>query len=58
MGKGANLNERMVEGQPFIKAEVLYAIRCEMAMKPNDVVCRRVPISFLDSKMAADEMLP
>lgn len=37
---------------------MLYAIRCEMAMKPNDVVCRRVPISFLDSKMAADEMLP
>ena len=28
-----------------------------MAQKPNDVVCRRVPISFLDSKQA-ETVLP
>ena len=27
-----------------------------MAVKPNDVICRRVPIAFLNSK-AADEIL-
>jgi len=29
-----------------------------MACKPNDVVCRRVPISFLDTKCAAEQILP
>lgn len=29
-----------------------------MAQKPNDVVCRRVPISFLDTKCAAEKVLP
>lgn len=29
-----------------------------MAQKPNDVVCRRVPISFLDSKTTAEVVLP
>ena len=27
-----------------------------MAQKPNDVICRRVPISFLDTKQAAEVM--
>jgi glycerol-3-phosphate dehydrogenase len=27
-----------------------------MAQKPNDVICRRVPISFLDTKVAAEVM--
>jgi glycerol-3-phosphate dehydrogenase len=29
-----------------------------MAQKPNDVVCRRVPISFLDSKCASEVVMP
>ena len=30
----------------------------EMAVKPNDVICRRVPISFLDTVAARDTILP
>lgn len=28
-----------------------------MALKPNDVICRRIPLAFLDNK-AADQLLP
>jgi glycerol-3-phosphate dehydrogenase len=28
-----------------------------MAEKPNDIICRRVPIAFLNSKVAS-ELLP
>lgn len=58
MGKNANLNERLADQYPFLKAEVLFAIRCEMAQKPNDVVCRRVPVSFIDTKTTAEVILP
>lgn len=37
-----------------MKSEVLYAVRHEMAVKPNDILCRRVPIAVLDSKAAAE----
>jgi glycerol-3-phosphate dehydrogenase len=29
-----------------------------MAQRPNDIVCRRVPISFLDSAETKDQVLP
>ena len=29
-----------------------------MAVKPNDVVCRRVPISFIDTEAAKNTILP
>ena len=51
------LNERIVEGYPFLRSELLYAIRHEMAEKPNDVLCRRVPLAIIDKK-AALEVLP
>jgi glycerol-3-phosphate dehydrogenase len=31
---------------------VAYAASQEMAVKPNDVLCRRIPISFLDLEVA------
>jgi glycerol-3-phosphate dehydrogenase len=43
---------------PFYEAEILYAIRSEMAQRPNDIVCRRIPISFLDSAQTKDQVLP
>jgi glycerol-3-phosphate dehydrogenase len=58
LGKNASLNERLAEEYPFLKSEVLFAIRCEMAQKPNDVVCRRVPVSFIDTKTTVDVILP
>lgn len=27
-------------------------------MKPNDVICRRVPVSFLDQKVTQEVILP
>ena len=30
----------------------------EMAVKPNDVVCRRVPVSFIDTVASKETILP
>jgi len=43
-----SLAERMVESHPFILAEVVHAVRCEMAMTLEDVLLRRTPVFFLD----------
>ena len=51
------MNEKIHEDYPFLKSEITYAIKHEMAVKPNDVICRRVPIAFLDKKIAED-LLP
>jgi len=51
------LNERINPAYPFLWSELLYGIRCELAEKPNDVLCRRVPLAFLD-KQAALTVLP
>ena len=45
---GIGKNDRILEGYPFIKSEIEYAIKEEMAVKPNDVICRRIPLAFLD----------
>ena len=58
VGKDAGLNQRLSEDYPFLEAEVLYSIRNEMAQKPNDVVCRRVPVSFIDTATTCDVILP
>jgi len=42
------MNVRIHTDYPFLKSEILYAIRNEMAEKPNDIICRRVPIGFLN----------
>lgn len=34
-----------------------YAAKYELAEKPNDIICRRVPIAFLNKKLA-DDLLP
>ena len=51
------INERIHPNYPFLKSEISYAIKYELAEKPNDVLCRRVPLAFLDKK-AADNLLP
>jgi glycerol-3-phosphate dehydrogenase len=40
-----------------LKSEISYASKNEMAMKPGDVICRRIPIAFLN-KEAAEQILP
>lgn len=52
LGEELKLNQRVHPNYPFLKAEFAYAARYEMAEKPNDVICRRVPIGFLNKKLA------
>ena len=49
---------RLHPDYPFVESEVLYSVQSEMAVKPNDVVCRRVPISFIDKDAAKNTILP
>ncbi len=51
------LSEKLHESYPYTKAEVVWAVRNEMAMKVEDVLARRIRILFLDAK-AAIEMAP
>ena len=57
-GDKEKTNKRLHADFPFVESEVLHGIKNEMAMKPNDIVCRRVPISFIHSQLTADEVLP
>jgi len=58
MGKENNMLDRIHPDYPFCQAEILNSIHNEMAQKPNDIACRRVPVAFLDQKVANDEVLP
>lgn len=49
----ASLGERLVADLPYIKAEVVYACRYEMAMKPQDVLARRTSIILEDRRQGA-----
>ena len=59
LGKQTGTNKQLTSDsdKPFLEAEVLFAIREQMAQKPNDVLCRRVPISFLDQEVAQTQVL-
>ncbi len=51
---------RLVKGHPILEAEVLYAVRCEMAERVIDVLARRMPLARLDiaaSKAAVPRVL-
>ncbi|WP_019546018.1 glycerol-3-phosphate dehydrogenase/oxidase [Streptomyces sulphureus] len=47
------LAEPMVPSLPYLWAEAVYAIRHEMAQTVTDVLERRIPARFLDSRAAA-----
>eukprot|EP00301_Raphidiophrys_heterophryoidea_P002292 c11070_g1_i1.p1 GENE.c11070_g1_i1~~c11070_g1_i1.p1 ORF type:complete len:461 (+),score=138.95 c11070_g1_i1:590-1972(+) len=44
---------RLAHGHPYLEAEVIYAIRHEMAMTAVDVLARRTRLAFIDSNTAA-----
>lgn len=44
---------RLLEGWPFLRAEVVYATRQEMARTPLDFLARRIRLAFLDADAAA-----
>lgn len=52
-----SLLEKLHKKLPMIRAEILYQIRYEMAMRPNDILFRRTRIGTLDHK-AMFEVLP
>ncbi|MBU2864616.1 FAD-dependent oxidoreductase [Reinekea forsetii] len=44
--------ERLVEGQPYIKAEIDWALQYEGAVTADDVLNRRLRVAMLDTKVA------
>ncbi|NEU07232.1 glycerol-3-phosphate dehydrogenase/oxidase [Flavihumibacter sp. R14] len=48
------LSEKLHPGMPNIKAEVIWAVRNEMARTVEDVLARRLRILFLNAKIAID----
>ena len=51
------LGEKIIEGHPYIKAEIVWAVRNEMARTVEDVLARRLRVLFLDAD-AAIKMSP
>jgi glycerol-3-phosphate dehydrogenase len=54
------LMEPLVPGLPYLKAEVVHAVRHELALRAADVLVRRLPLALLDNagaKMAAPWVL-
>eukprot|EP00347_Sterkiella_histriomuscorum_P017566 403348844 len=52
LGMDNKLNTRLHPDYPYLKSEVLYAVRQEMAEKPNDILCRRIPMAFVNKELA------
>jgi glycerol-3-phosphate dehydrogenase len=46
------LSETLVSGHPYLKGEVLYAVRREMAVDLLDFLARRIPLALLDNEAA------
>lgn len=38
----------------YLESEVRYAVRSEMAVKPNDVICRRIGVGFLNDEISLE----
>ncbi len=48
----AGYGARLVDDHPVLEAEVLYAVRHELAERVIDVLARRLPLALLDSEAA------
>ena len=48
------LKEKIMEGFPYIQAEVIWAVRQEMARTIEDILARRIRLLFLDAKAAVN----
>ncbi len=46
------LNQKILDGFPYIQAEVIWAVRHEMARTVEDILARRIRLLFLDAKAA------
>lgn len=52
--KKPELSEKLHDNLPFLKVEVLWAVRNEMARSVEDVLARRVRALFLDARASID----
>jgi glycerol-3-phosphate dehydrogenase len=52
LGEELKMNTKLHPDYPFLKSEIAFAAKYEMAEKPNDIICRRVPIAFLNKDIA------
>jgi glycerol-3-phosphate dehydrogenase len=50
---GEGFGDTLVDGHPYLEAEVLWAVRHEMACRAMDVLARRTPLALLDKAAAA-----
>jgi glycerol-3-phosphate dehydrogenase len=50
MNKNPELSRRLHDDLPFLRGEVLWAVRHEMARNVEDVLARRVRALFLDAR--------
>lgn len=48
----AGLTGRLASGHPHIEAEVVWAVREEMALTPMDVLARRMRLAFIETRAA------
>lgn len=48
------LGQKFDENLPYLKAEIIWAVRNEMARKVEDILARRLRILFLNAKAAID----
>ena len=54
VAENPQLGERIIAEHPYIYAEVVWAVRNEMARTVEDVLARRLRVLFLDAKAAMD----
>jgi glycerol-3-phosphate dehydrogenase len=47
---------RLVEGYPYIEAEVLYAVTHEYAVHATDILARRMRLAFLDNRASREAL--
>ena len=52
VAENPEMNQLIHENFDFIKAEIIYAIRHQMAMSLEDILARRIRILYLDAKVA------
>lgn len=45
-------HEPLVPGHPYLKGELLYAVRREYALRAADFLARRIPLALLDNEAA------
>jgi len=58
LGEDKNLNVQVHPDFPFLKSQIAFSIEHEFVCKPTDILCRRLPIAFIDKQIAKDVFLP